>query len=529
MVGAAVTTEIPEGSSSDPDHVAEPPTPPPFLGGRLRLGQAAFVGVYADVALAVLSLALVPYLIAKLGTEPYGILGIVSMLGGQLVILHAGIGTAATRLVSESVARGGEGLVSRLTGIAVVSAAAALAVGLVFLVGAPLAWRHGFNVSSLTLPIALAAVPAGAAFIALAPAVMAVQGVLIARERFLFAAVLRFYQGAGRLLGAVAVVTLGGGVVGVIWIQAAIDVTAVGLGWVRCASGVGEPAGVAAPRTRSLRREIAGVITTGLPFALVGLLSGLLVDAEKLAIGLARSVADFTYYTVPFNAVIKFTVFSGAVWRVLMPRVSRLCAEGKQSDARALTERADRILAVATLGILAPVVAVTPELLQLWVGPEFVAHSTLATRLLILGVGVNALAFPAGAVAAGSGRPAHLNYLYAGELVLHLVSVYVLVTSFGLSGAALAWALRVTLDTFAQRVLAERALRQKLTDGFAVWGPLGVLAGLVAAAPVLPLVARVGIGGVIAVACLIRLVSGGEAALVVDSFLPWRWGKGTAR
>jgi O-antigen/teichoic acid export membrane protein len=278
-----------------------------------------------------------------------------------------------------------------------------------------------------------------------------------------------------------------------------------------------------------LRREIVGVIATGLPFALVGLLSGLLVDAEKLAIGLARSVADFTYYTVPFNAVIKYTVFPGALWRVLMPRVSRLCAAGQQTEARALTERADRILAIATLGILAPVVAVTPELLRLWVGPEFVAHSTLATRLLLLGVAVNAVAFPAGAVAAGSGRPAHLNYLYAAELAVHLVSVYVLVTTFGLSGAALAWALRVMLDTFAQRVLAERALRQKLTSGLHVWGAVGTLALFVGLAPLLPLLTRVVAGGLIGIGCLLRLISGGEAAVVVDSFLPWRWGKGAAR
>ena len=133
--------------------VGEPMTqqPAPFLGGRLRLGQAAFASVYADAALAVLSLAFIPYLVHTLGTEPYGILGIVSMIGGQLGILHAGVGTAATRLVAESVGNGGRGLTARLTGVAVVSAAASLLVGAVFLVVAPPAWRGGFNVSAATL------------------------------------------------------------------------------------------------------------------------------------------------------------------------------------------------------------------------------------------------------------------------------------------------------------------------------------------------------------------------------------------
>ena len=109
------------------------------MGGRLRLGQAAFASVYADGLLAVLSILVVPYLIQQLGTEPYGILGIVSVLAGQLGVLHFGIGTVATRLVADSVGRGGEGLAPRLIGIALVGAAASLLVGVVFLSLAPVA------------------------------------------------------------------------------------------------------------------------------------------------------------------------------------------------------------------------------------------------------------------------------------------------------------------------------------------------------------------------------------------------------
>ena len=79
----------------------------PLAGGRLRLGQAAFASVYADGILAVLSIALIPYLIQRLGTEPYGILGIVTVLGVQLGVLHLGVGPAATRVVSRYLCKRG--------------------------------------------------------------------------------------------------------------------------------------------------------------------------------------------------------------------------------------------------------------------------------------------------------------------------------------------------------------------------------------------------------------------------------------
>jgi O-antigen/teichoic acid export membrane protein len=268
------------------------------------------------------------------------------------------------------------------------------------------------------------------------------------------------------------------------------------------------------------------VLAIGIPFALVSLLSGLLTDAEKLAIVLSRSLEDFTYYTVPFNTVIKFTVISGAVVRVLMPRVAALGARGDAAEARVLTERSDRILVTAMVGLLAPVVALTPELLRLWVGEAFELRSSMATRVLLLGIAVNTAAFPAHAAVLARGRPTHLTALYAGEVVLHLAVVYALVTQFGLVGAAAAWTLRVMLDTLAQRVLAERALGSPLRDGGEVWGALLLLALFAAAAPVLSLWARTGLGAAFAVGAAVRLARGRDGALLIDSLLPWRWREG---
>ena len=408
-------------------------------------------------------------------------------------------------------------------------AATSLLVGVVFVLLAPVVWQSGFRMSASTLPIALAAVPAAAAVAALTPAAAALYGVLTARELFLFAAGLRLFQGAGRLVAAVAVVSMGHGVVAVFWAQATVDLVAVAVGWIRSWSGVRPapaPAGSPGIGSSSTRDAVVTVLVVGLPFALAGLLGALLNDAEKLAIGLARSVEDFTYYAVPFNAVVKFTVISGAVVRVLMPRVAALGARGETEEMLQLTEQAARILVTAMVALLVPFVVFAPELLDLWVGNTFAVRSTLAARILLVGVAINAAAIPGHAVVLARGRPVYLTLLYAAEVTVHLVSVYLLVTGFGLVGAAAAWTLRVVVDTVAQRMLAEHTIGRRFRDGRDVWGALALLALLAALATILPLPGRLAAGAAIGGACLLRLAREDERRLLLASVLPWRWRDG---
>lgn len=354
-------------------------------------------------------------------------------------------------------------------------------------------------------------------------------GVLTAREHFLFAAALRLFQGSGRLLAAVAVVATGQGIVAVFWAQAIMDLIAVVVGWKRCWSGAAVGGGEAAGRVaggRGLAPAAGTVLAVGLPFALVSLLAGLLTDAEKLAIALARSVEDFAYYAVPFNAVTKFAVLPGAVVRVLMPRVATLGARGERTEALLLTERADRILIFGMVAVIAPFVVLAPELLRVWVGETFELRSTLAARIVLVGIAVNAAAIPAHGVVLARGRPVHLTLLYAGEVVLHLASVYVLVTAFGLPGAAAAWTLRVLLDTLAQRFLAERTLGLSFGDGLEVWGAIVLLTLLAGLASFVSLPVRLVAGAAVCLVCLVRLIRGSDGRLLFDSILPWRWGVG---
>src|SRR2546428_13424063 len=103
-----------------------------------------------------------------------------------------------------------------------------------------------------------------------------------------------------------------------------------------------------------------------------------------MGVCVVRLIDGFPYYPVPFNAVIRLTMFGGALSNVLFPRLASVAAAGDRAGACALVQRGTR-LSVATMAfVLAPLIAVAPELLGLWLRPSFAQRPPPALRLPLL-------------------------------------------------------------------------------------------------------------------------------------------------
>ena len=87
------------------------------------------------------------------------------------------------------------------------------------------------------------------------------------------------------------------------------------------------------------------------------------------------------------------------------------------------------------------------EILQIWLGADFVTESTIALQLLAVGVLVNSLAYAPFALLQGIGRPDLPAKFHLIELPVYIIVVWLMVSHYGISGAAAAWTLRAALDT----------------------------------------------------------------------------------
>jgi O-antigen/teichoic acid export membrane protein len=178
---------------------------------------------------------------------------------------------------------------------------------------------------------------------------------------------------------------------------------------------------------------------------------------DRFVIAATVSAAAAAHYAAPYEVVTRLLVLPAALAGVLLPGfAARL--RGSPASAAPLYGSGIRL---AVLMVLLPVVAfvtLAPELLGLWLGPEFGEQGTLVLRLLSAGVLLNAGAQVPFALLHSVGRPDLTARLHLLELPFYLVILFPLITAFGIAGAAIAWMVRASVDALALFVIARRAL-----------------------------------------------------------------------
>jgi O-antigen/teichoic acid export membrane protein len=152
----------------------------------------------------------------------------------------------------------------------------------------------------------------------------------------------------------------------------------------------------------------------------------------------------------------------------MFPMVSAASIDDKSERARLA-----RIFALSVrnlLLLLAPAVVLVsvfaPDVLRLWLGVEFANRSATALRVLAIGVMINGLSHvPCGYLQA-SGRPDIPARFHLLELVIHLPLTWFVVRTWGITGAALAWTIRVTIDAALLFLASDRVLGMSLAHAF---------------------------------------------------------------
>jgi O-antigen/teichoic acid export membrane protein len=120
---------------------------------------------------------------------------------------------------------------------------------------------------------------------------------------------------------------------------------------------------------------------------------------------------------------------------------------------------------MALFPLILIIITFSHEGLALWIGSEFADKSSHVLRWIALGVFINSLGQIPFAFLQGSGRPDITAKLHLLELLFYLPAVWLLIVVYGIEGAAVAWAVRMVVDTlilfgFARRLLSVQDLLQ---------------------------------------------------------------------
>jgi O-antigen/teichoic acid export membrane protein len=417
-----------------------------------RLAQNAvwnLVGLTAPMVVAVVS---IPLLIAGLGEARFGILTLVWMVVGYFGLFDLGLGRALTMLVAERLGRGrGDEIAAIMwtVGLAILGlglAGSALLVALApWLAGDILKIppelrneaRAGFGVLAVSIPFVLGT--------------EGLRGFLEARQRFDLINAVRVPMGLFTFLGPLAVLPLTTSLVGVVGVLVAGRVVAWLVHLVLCLRvdpDLRRPARVSGAILRRLL-GFGGWMTVS------NIVGPLMVRMDRFLLGAMVSMVAVTYYVTPMEVVSRLSVVPVALMGVLFPAFATVL-ETDRNRAVGIFRQAVGMLLFILFPIALVLLVLAGPILQVWLGGEFVARSTLIMQILTLGVLLNGLAQVPFGLVQGAGRPEVTARLHLLELPLYLGGLWWLVRNWGIEGAAIAWTGRVVLDAVALFWMAGR-------------------------------------------------------------------------
>lgn len=412
------------------------------------------LGTGAPLLVAIIA---IPFLIEGLGTSRFGVLTLVWMVVGYFSLFDFGLGRALTKLVAEKLGTEEKNDIPDLiwTGMGMM-AILGLAGGAIVAILTP--W---LVTSVLKIPENLQAETLDAFYllagsIPLVITTTGLRGVLEAYQCFGLVNLIRIPLGVITYLGPLAVIQYSNSLVSVV----AILLIARILAWISysiyCAYIVPE----LRKSIRFIRSMVTPLLSFGTWMTVTNIIGPLMVYLDRFVIGAAISMAAVAYYATPYEVVTKLWIIPGALVGVLFPAFATIFFNDRSRTER-LHIRGVNYIFIALFPLTLIIVTLAHEGLSLWIGHEFANNSTLVLQILATGVFINSLAHVPFALIQSSGRPDITAKLHLIELPFYLGILWWLLDTFSIVGAAMAWLIRVMVDTVVLFLLSKYLLRSK--------------------------------------------------------------------
>jgi O-antigen/teichoic acid export membrane protein len=425
------------------DHAPLSTSSRPVTGGK-RFTQNvvwSFAGQCLPIGVALFT---IPLLIRQLGVDRFGILSLAWVLTGYFGLLDLGMGRALSQAIAKRIGTSEEDDTPTWIGVALLLVCVLGTAGVILLnLLAP--W---IVLRLLKIPEALQAESLQSLrLLAWAiPCIMissALRGVMEVRRRFGAVNLLRIATGTLIFLGPVVVLSFSDSLVAVMAALVATRALDAALHLSLCAKNIRMPGW-----GDSLSKPLHALLSFGGWITLSNLIGPILIYLDRLIIGAQISVSAVAYYSVPYDMVSHVGAIPAAMTLVLFPIfATNPAAEKSGADTSSLFHRSVRYTLLVLFPLTLLIVTFAGEGLALWIDADFARQGARVLQWLAVGRFINGLAQIPTTFLQGIGRPDLPAKFHAVELPFYALAVWGFTSAFGLVGTAVAWLLRVTIDT----------------------------------------------------------------------------------
>lgn len=407
------------------------------------------IGTGAPLLVAIVA---IPLLIEGLGLARFGVLTLAWMVVGYFSLFDLGLGRALTKLVAEKLGEGRTSEVPSLVWTAMLLMVALGVLGAIF-VSSISPWLVG---EVLNIPIELQAETLNAFYllsvsIPIVIITTGLRGVLEAHQRFGLVNAVRVSLGLITFLGPLGVLFFSNSLVPIVAILIIARLVSLCVYVILCLR--------VEPRLRHFLMirwsTVRPLIGFGGWMTVSNIVGPLMVYMDRFLIGAVVSMTAVAYYATPYEVVTKLWIIPGALMGVMFPAFVAALAQD-QVRAASLFYRSVNYIFLSLFPLVLIVVTLAYDGLSLWIDPEFAKHSAPVLQLLAIGIFINSLAHVPLGFIQGKGRPDLTAKLHLVELPFYLLILWWLLGGYGIVGAAVAWAVRVTFDTISLYIITQK-------------------------------------------------------------------------
>lgn len=408
----------------------------------------------------IVAVVCIPPLVQELGTARFGLLTLIWAVVSYFGVFDLGLGRALTQQVSAAIGSGRE---SDVPSIAATGLAVMLLLGVI---AGALMWAlapAGIS-ASMTLPNPAEADAAARAMAWSLPFIVltsGLRGILESRGTFRAINLIRIATGALTYVLPIAIVRAGmNDLAAIAWALGAMR--AASCAW-HALLVAREVPGALSPKQFD-RLALSGLLRFGGWLTVSNVVSPLMGYLDRFVVAALLSLEATAWYVTPKEMVTKLLIVPTAIGNVLFPRLSSL---GSSTEGQQASVQLEDLSLSAVFLLLFPVTLAlalcAPFVLRMWVGEEFAQAGSTAMAVVCLGVLVNGLATIPFLSIQARGRSDLTALANVLELPLFIGAVYLMTREWGVTGAAMAWTLRVAIDLVALQWMSARLRSDEVT------------------------------------------------------------------
>ncbi|MBI4535614.1 MAG: flippase [Ignavibacteriae bacterium] len=414
-----------------------------FSGTHLiaRNSVLNFFGQIIPIIVGILS---IPFVVLGLGIDKFGILSIASMLLGYFSLFDLGLGRSTTKFIAEEI---GKGMTQQLRTLFWTSSTLSFSLGilggLIVAALAPLLAEAVFRIPPELIDIAKATFLILAISTPLVLLSAALRGVLEAAQRFEYVNGVAVISSSLSFLLPVIGLAVGFGVEGIVVLLMASKLCSTLAYFLLCIRVFPILKQGVSLDFKQVRR----VLTYGGWISISNVVHPVLVYLDRLLIGSLISIGAVAYYTTPYEMITKLWILPVSLTMTLFPAFSTLGTVSRR-ELTVLCSHSVKYLLLLIGPLVMLLILFAENILSLWLGIEFAEKGTDVIRILAIGILFDSMAHIPYALLHGLGRPDIPARFHIFELVLYIPLMWILVSSAGIAGAALACSIRVTVNSF---------------------------------------------------------------------------------